>query len=269
MYGYLKITIDNKHMSSAVDYIDLWIVAGQSNTDGRIELSKQRPSWLPYSNIVPNVKCFNSSNNRFELWKYSYSSVTLNNNEDKWAYDSTAMFQYANLVNKEQYVIKHSLGGSSIGVSPPAGNGQWNSNYHLATRSLLRELEDKYHSAMKVLNQKNKTIVLRGVLWHQGESDSNSKENENAYYHNLYSVIKKIREFTHCSNLPFIFATIPKQSEQFSTIINTAHFKLSKKKYSYIVDLHDGTTFDGIHFDGTTAERLGNDMLKIMASIRS
>ncbi len=73
----LKITIDNKHMSSAVDYIDLWIVAGQSNTDGRIELSKQRPSWLPYWNIVPNVKCFNSSNNRFELWKYSYSSVTL------------------------------------------------------------------------------------------------------------------------------------------------------------------------------------------------
>ncbi|WP_080896397.1 sialate O-acetylesterase [Photobacterium kishitanii] len=55
----------------------------------------------------------------------------------------------------------------------------------------MRELEDKYHSAMKVLNQKNKTIVLRGVLWHQGESDSNSKENENAYYHNLYSVIKK------------------------------------------------------------------------------
>lgn len=69
--------------------------------------------------------------------------------------------------------------------------------------------------------------------------------------------------------MPFIFATIPKQSEQFSTIINTAHFKLSKKKYSYIVDLHDGTTFDGIHFDGTTAERLGNDVLKIMASIRS
>ncbi len=81
---------------------------------------------------------------------------------------------------------------------------------------------------MKVLNQKNKTIVLRGVMA-SGVSDSNSKENENAYYHNLYSVIKKIREFTHCSNLPFIFATIPKQSEQFSTIINTAHFKLSKK----------------------------------------
>lgn len=257
-----------KHMNSNIDYIDLWIVAGQSNTDGRIKLSKQRPSWLPFSNIVPNVKCFNLSKDSFEVWQYADNLNVINNNKDKWAYDSTAILKYANIVNKEQYVIKHSLGGSSIGVNPPAGNGQWNSNYNLATTSLLKELEDKYHSAVSLLTKENKKFILRGVLWHQGESDSNSKENENDYFDNLFSVIKRIREFTHHYNLAFIFATIPKQSEQFSEIINAAQFKLAKEKYSYIVDLQDGTTFDGIHFDGDTAERLGNDMSKIMIRIR-
>lgn len=129
----------------------------------------------------------------------------------------------------------------------------------------MRELEDKYHSAINMLDNK---VILRGVLWHQGESDSNSKKNENDYYHNLSSVIKKMREFTKNNKLPFIFATIPKKSEQFSPIINAAHLKLAKEKYSYIVDLQNGTTFDGLHFDGETAERLGNEMLNIMIEIR-
>lgn len=248
--------------------IDLWIVAGQSNTNGRIKLSKQRPSWLPTSNIVPNVKCFNLSKNKFELWQYSDNSDLANNNEDKWAYDSTAIYQYSKLVNKEQYVIKHSLGGSSIGVNPPAGKGQWNCNYHLTTVPLLKELEDKYYDAIALLNKQNKSFILRGVLWHQGESDSNSPENEHDYYNNLDAVILKIRTFTEHNNLPFIFATIPKKSQQFSALINRAHFKLAKKKYSYLVDLKDGTTFDGIHFDSATAEKLGNDMLKYMIKIR-
>lgn len=65
------------------DYIDLWIIAGQSNTDGRIELSKQRPSWLPPSNIVPNVKYFNkkTTSSKFgyiQITHYSLIITTLN-----------------------------------------------------------------------------------------------------------------------------------------------------------------------------------------------
>lgn len=93
----------------------------------------------------------------------------------------------------------------------------------------MKELEDKYYDAIALLNKQNKSFILRGVLWHQGESDSNSPENEHDYYNNLDAVILKIRTFTEHNNLPFIFATIPKKSQQFSALINRAHFKLAKK----------------------------------------
>ena len=251
-----------------IEEVDLWLVAGQSNTDGRVSLSTERPSWLPSGYLVPNTQLFNRVTGQFEDWEYLRNSGGSNNADQRWAYDSTAIYKQAINTGRTQYVIKNSLGGTSIGLNPPSGGGQWNVDYDSVSRPLLKELEERYALAMKMLAHSRKRGVVRGILWHQGESDSNSQQNKDDYYQNLTNVIAKVRSFTNTPDLPFIFGSIPLNSGQFSPEVNTAHFQIaSEDQNAHIVDMGSGSTFDGLHFDGPTSEFLGDEMASIMAGL--
>ncbi len=251
-----------------LDEVDVWLVGGQSNTDGRVSLETMRPTWLPTGYKVANTKMFNRSTNEFGDWEYLKNSGGSNNNDIRWAYDSTAIFKYAEHVSREQYVVKNSLGGTSIGLNPPSGGGQWNADYELVGRPLLKELEDRYKLAMGILAHQGKKGVVRGMLWHQGESDNNSQQNRDDYYQNLTNVIAKVRDFTGNPNLPFILGSIPLASSSFSTEVNAAHFKVAAdSQNTYVVDMGNGTMFDGLHFDGTTLESFGENMALIMKGL--
>ena len=246
--------------------VDLWLVAGQSNTDGRVPIAEP-PTWLGVDNKVPNTKMFNDITNTFDDWMYGVNGGGDNNVDLRWAYDSTAIKSYANLKSKRQYVVKNTRGGTSIGLNPIVGSGCWNVDFNSITnRKLLQELEDKYKTAVLVLNNLGYNPIVKGLLWHQGESDSSTVENQNSYYQNFKDVIYYVRNtIVGNTELPIVFGSISHASAQYSSVVETAQFQIaSEDDNAYIVDMQNGTLLDPYHFDDISSEFLGEGMYDII-----
>ena len=105
--------------------------------------------------------------------------------------------------------IKRSQGGTSL-------HGCWNPNWSIENAQLMNE-EDKpklfsdfisYTKEVLAHNQKNE-YKIEGLLWVQGEADSNKKKSlipSNMYYQNLKNLIAQTRLELEVPNLPmFIF----------------------------------------------------------------
>ena len=256
------------HGSVEFDEVDLWLVAGQSNTDGRVPISEP-PSWLDGTNTAPYSLMFNDILNAFKSWEYGVNSGADDNQSLLWAYDSTAIYQYGQLNSRPQYVVKNTRGGTSIGLNPIVGVGCWNVDFESITnRKLLQELEDKFNLAKAALADKGKVPIVKGLLWHQGESDSTTAQNQNDYYNNFKDVIAYVRGFVGNANLPVVFGSISHLSGQYSSIIESAHFQVaSEDDNAYIVDMSSGTLLDAYHFDASSSEHLGNQMYSIMMTL--
>lgn len=113
-------------MNKITENVELWLVAGQSNIDGRVSLYKCRPTWLPTDNTVPNISMFNYIKNKFDKWQYLNNTGSSIINDSHWAFDSTAIYYYSKFSEKKQFVVKTSLGGTSIGINPSARIENWN-----------------------------------------------------------------------------------------------------------------------------------------------
>ena len=248
--------------------VDVWIVAGQSNTDGRVPISSP-PTWLTANNTVLGTLMFNSDTSAFDTWKYGVNAGSDNNQDTRWAYDSTALYQYAALKSKTQCIVKNTRGGTSIGLNPIVGAGSWNVDFNaIPTRKLLQELENKFTLAIADLVADNKTYTIKGMLWHQGESDSTSTANQNDYYDNFTDVINYVRGFTGVAALPVIFGTISHASAQYSSVIESAQLQIaSQDANAYVVDMQNGTLLDPYHFGAISSEYLGDQMYTIMTNL--
>jgi hypothetical protein len=141
-----------------------------------------------------------------------------------------------------------AVGGSSV--------GQWN--------------DDVKHRGVKLFsNFKKKAAMgasvgtIKGILWHQGESDTNPALLM-LYREGLTHLFKRFREVTHNEHLPIIMGEIGSFSEpaevnarwdSLNTIINTF---AAETKGIYHIDTEDLTSkADHIHFDAVSQRLMG------------
>lgn len=119
-----------------------------------------------------------------------------------------------------------------------------------------------YDDAIRRTSQAMEAGVLKGILWHQGESDSKPGEAE-LYQQRLHALIQRFRDELNPPNLPFIAA----QLGQFETcpwdnyrhIVNDAHQLLPGKVPNTAFVPSDGLTDTGddVHFDAASHRELG------------
>jgi len=142
-------------------------------------------------------------------------------------------------------LIPTAVGGSSI--------SQWLGDSLYRGVKLFSNFKEKIEIA-------NKYGVIKSILWHQGESDANSRNIPN-YKARLTELFSKFRLVSGNNHLPILLgelASFSKTPEQFKAINNIIHEYAAGDSYSTIIstgDLkHKG---DSLHFNAAGQRTMG------------
>lgn len=141
---------------------------------------------------------------------------------------------------------------ASIGLIPCAFGGsaldQWNRGGEL------------YENTLRRTREAAKSGRLRGILWHQGESDAADEKLANTYGERLQAFIRKLREDVGVAELPVIVGQLGEfLRNRHSDIVNEqlalAPLRIRHTAFVSSAGLtHKG---DGVHFDSRSLRELG------------
>jgi len=248
-----------------IDY-NIFLVAGQSNTDGRVDTTDvNAPDYLS-DNKVGGVKVWNGSS----IVDYDLTDIGESGNGSSWVLEQTSgKYSFAHVALKKiaetmknVLVVQVTSGGTPLAAVSNT-RGSWNHNYAAipddGTPKLLQEFNNRFDSLAAYLNANNKSFEIRGMLWHQGEWDDDTKYNDEAnYYTNFTELISTVRSFTGKSDLPIIFGTIDNESAAYSPTIRTAQLQVaSEDSDAYCRDNDDLSIYDTFHFDANSCNTFG------------
>lgn len=119
-----------------------------------------------------------------------------------------------------------------------------------------------YWSTRRRAREAAKHGTLKGVLWHQGESDQRKADE---YLEKLQTLIANLRTDLDDPNLPFIAGQIARDGA-----INAEIAKLPETVHATAFVDSDGlTTFDGTHFDTGSQLLLGERYAEAMGKIQA
>jgi hypothetical protein len=161
----------------------------------------------------------------------------------------------------------------AIGLVPAAAGGSpvtvWlEDQWHEGTRSY------PYRQAMARAKVALKFGTLKGILWHQGESDSNDSVSVAQYKEKLTQLVAKIRTELGTPNVPFIAGELAPffvQRRPLAKDLNAGLAALKKQIQYFGVISSDGLAHKGdtIHFDSPSARELGRRYAAAMRQMQS
>lgn len=172
------------------DDFHIFILMGQSNMAGFATLQAE--------DSIPNNNMYNLLGQKKSKWGTKFRNGT----EDvKWepakhplhAVHNSDNFGMAIDFGKE-YLKKNP--NIKIGFIPCAWGG-----------AAIEEVEkgtNIYKNALERIEFAKKSGIIKGILWHQGESDTVNKELANSYEKKLHQLIKNLRTDIEIKNLPFV-----------------------------------------------------------------
>ena len=137
---------------------------------------------------------------------------------------------------------------------------------------------DLYSNAVQRARLAMQDGTLKGILWHQGESDSGTSTNANSYGDRLARMIQDIRADLGAPNLPFVAGQIGEflydrgpEHTPYARVVNEAIAKLPEKVPACGYAASKGLSHKGdvLHFDSASQHELGRRyataMLKLQA----
>ena len=153
-------------------------------------------------------------------------------------------------------LIPCAVGGSSIAVWQP---GKHNSGTNT----------NPYDDMLLRVREAQKSGVLKGIIWHQGESDRGRSD----YGKALSSLIELVRKDLGVSTLPFIAGELcdwsPESSEKTKQVNHQIHY-LENVVKNYAVVAVEGLTDKGdhLHFNTESARKLGQRYAEKMLTLQ-
>ncbi|MEQ9410177.1 MAG: sialate O-acetylesterase [Fuerstiella sp.] len=147
-------------------------------------------------------------------------------------------------------LIPCAVGGSPITAWQPGG-------FHSSTET------HPWDDALPRIREAQKQGVLKGILWHQGESDSNAKAAP-AYQRRLHTLIERFRSELQSPDLPFIAGQMGQFAErpwdEHRHLVDAAHRGLPEHIRLTGFASSDGLQHKGdkVHFDAASCRELGH-----------
>lgn len=262
----------------------VYLVAGQSNTDGRVPISKL-PDYIKQNRYKHCYWSYGSGaisgNGQFELF---WPRVANKKPHELWGYDAVVDYLLDQSLGQDFYVIKESLGGTAIDTAASSnGKMYWSADPSYLARtaatdkggkSLLKAFTDNIGACIdNKLSHLKGGYDIKALLWHQGESDIK----RSGYYHdNLKAVIDYIRQYLvsktgnkRYAQLPVIIGGIVHSGNGHSNNVALAQIRLSWEDPNvHFVDVHDATLQgDNLHFDAAGAEMLGRKVFNQLTDL--
>jgi hypothetical protein len=257
------------------------LTAGQSNADGRVPLTELPAEFQTYKYCLWSYGSgVHSGEGRFE----PFAPRNYSQKPERWAYDAVVYYKLERLWQQPFYVIKESLGDTSIDPRCKSnGDMHWSADpeYLDSTAasdkgglSLLKAFTENVGAAIdNQLSKLPEGYDIKFMLWHQGEGDRSQTD---SYHNNLKAVVSYVRNYLvnktgeqKYAHLPFICGTFAKNSRQGSPKVTAAMYELQKEDPDFhVVDVSDATLGrDQIHFDAAGAELLGKRMFEKIKSL--
>ena len=239
-------TLGKNFSLPAPEHFHLFLLIGQSNMAGRGSVADEDRT------VDPRVLMLNKDNQ----WAPAVDPIHF----DKPAVAGVGLGRTFGLevaqVNPGISVglIPCAVGGSPISVWEPG-------KYDSATKT------HPYDDAMRRVRIALKSGTLKGILWHQGESDSNPKSAP-VYEEKLHELIARLREELNAPNVPFLAG----QLGQFEGVPWNEHKKQVDQVHRQLPEKIAHTAFvsskglthkgDNVHFDAKSYRELGKRYAK-------
>ncbi|MBE0379172.1 sialate O-acetylesterase [Pseudoalteromonas prydzensis] len=244
--------------------INLFIVFGQSNTDGRVNIA-DGPALLQDSK-VDNVKVWNGQ----DITNYALNNTGKEGNGSSWVTSQTTnKFSFAhvalkNIAETMDNVVVCQVTSGGTALSPAAyARGSWCPNYNEipdGTPRLLEDLVTRIGNLMAFCARNNIVINFKAIIAHQGESDSQRRYDDPALYGARWSdVINILRGVAEDPELPVIYGTVPSSSLWYDATIRQAHLDFAANDpNAYCRDNENISMFsDDLHFDAPGSVEFG------------
>jgi iduronate 2-sulfatase len=242
------------------DHYEVFSVAGQSNCDGRgqaSDLTGPLSKWAkPQDDVLIAYSCSKLrgpilSSEGFRSLQPGWSVAPGKNKPTKLPSGtfgpevSVGRGMADRLKDKKVALIKFAEGGTSLAKDwNPDAKDRLYSAFLDFTKKSLKELKDKGH-----------TYTLRGMIWHQGESDASLTADE--YQKLLTAFIARVRMDLEVADLPFGIGEVFDNGKR-DTIRAAQKATAEKVKGAFFVASDKLKTFDGgTHFDAASQIELG------------
>ena len=260
------------------------LVAGQSNTDGRIAVSETA---FPYDLNHTMMSYCNGVDYTTEGDFIAYGTKPKSDSGERWGYDAIIYNKVQEqLDGQDFYVIKQSKGNTAINTMCTGNKEHWwsanpvwlsrNTSANQGGRSLLKGFLDNIDKSLKALEDANKEYDIKFLMWHQGEADR-GKQNE--YEMQMKAVVNEVRNYlvkrtnnNKYSNLPIILGGIADVSKEYSAGVEAGKQSLAEADaniyYAPTGSLTLETDFrsDQVHFNVTGAGKIANSVWDIITS---
>ena len=233
------------------DNFHLFLLVGQSNMAGRGKVTD--------SDKVPNPKILML--NKQKQWVPAVDPLHF----DKPRVAGVGLGRtFAGEISKANQgvvigLIPCAVGGSPIAAWEPGG-------YHKSTKT------NPYDDMLLRLRAAMKTGTVKGILWHQGESDSKAGLAD-VYEGKLHALIKRLRTEIGDESVPFVAGQLGQFKGQpwneHRTRVNAAHQSLPKKITNTAFVASDGLDHKGdkTHFSAEAYRELGRRYAKAFAQV--
>jgi hypothetical protein len=137
---------------------------------------------------------------------------------------------------------------------------------------------DLYSNAVHRAKLAMQDGTLKGILWHQGESDSGTATNANTYGDRLAQMIVNVRADLACPDLPFVAGQIGEflydrgpEHSPYARVVNAALAGLPNRVPATACAPSKGLTHKGdqLHFDAASQRELGRRYATEMLHLQS
>ena len=228
------VTVDPK--------FEIYILMGQSNMAGRGKVTDE------YKAVDPRVLMLNRANEWVTAAHPLHFDKTVAGVGPGLSF-GIAMAEAS--PGKKIGLIPCAVGGTSINKWVPGA-------YDPATNT------HPWDDAEKRIREGMKYGVIKGVIWHQGEGDSNP-DSAKVYLDKLEKLISRVRREVGKKRLPFVAGELGRYKDGYRTI-NEVIVNLPKKVSRTAVVSSEGLVHngDGTHFDSPSADEFGKRYAKAM-----
>lgn len=164
-------------------------------------------------------------------------------------------------------IIKYTHGGTTLETD-------WS-----ATGPRYATFVATVQAALSALTTAGHTYDLRGMLWVQGETDSNTTTSSNSYQTNLTNLITRVRtDLNGGQPLPFVLSSLSNSQYANITTVGSGPFKVRQAQETVAaasptvgIVITDGYSVrpDVIHFDHTALVSMGQGLATEMVSLET
>ncbi len=264
---FVALFVSMSQLVRAEDY-DVYLLAGQSNMDGRGKMSELTAQQRqPFDKAIIFYRNLPKSSDGWQPLAPGFSIAPGYKGEvPSSTFGPELGFATEMLKSKPEQklaLIKGSKGGSSL-------RRDWNPGVQGEPKTQgqrYRDFVETIQLATQALKERGDRYTIRGLLWHQGESDSNLSSDD--YEERLLQFVSRIRQDTAVPDLRVVVGEVFDNGKRDNVRAAIRAVGTSGPGFGLVTCEGTSTWDEGTHFDAASQWLLGQRYATAMQTIQT